>query len=143
MIKVAGGPALHPIEIVGGGLAGLSRLAVWWLRLGIRPERIAPGRPQQNGAHEQFHAVLKRETAQPPAPSRAAQQQRFTRFRLLYNTERLHAALADASPATRYTPSPRPFPLRLPDLEYPLAWPVRRVSTTGHLSWRGRPLYLQ
>jgi transposase InsO family protein len=124
------------------GLAGLSRLAVWWLRLGIRPERIAPGRPQQNGAHEQFHAVLKQETAQPPAPSRAAQQQRFTRFRLLYNTERPHAALADATPASRYTPSPRPFPARLPGLEYPLAWPVRRVSTTGHLSWRGRPLYL-
>jgi putative transposase len=61
-------------------LAGLSTLAVWWLRLGIWPERSRPGRPGDNGAHEQMHAVLTRDTARPPAPTRHAQQQRFTRF---------------------------------------------------------------
>jgi len=64
----------------GPGLGRLSTLAVWWIRLGIVPERIDPGHPEQNGAHEQFHAVLKKETARPPAATRAAQQRRFARF---------------------------------------------------------------
>lgn len=123
-------------------LAGLSRLAVWWLRLGILPERTRPGTPGDNGAHEQFHAVLKRETARPPAPTRPAQQQRFARFRTEYNTDRPHEALGQRPPATCYTPSPRPFPRRLPPLEYPLGWPVRRVWSNGVVKWRGRPLFL-
>jgi len=123
-------------------LAGLSRLAVWWLRLGILPERGRPGCPGDNGAHEQFHAVLKRETARPPAPTRHAQQQRFTRFVAVYNHERPHEAVNHAPPATRYTPSPRPFPRRLPPLEYSLAWPVRRVASNGVIKWHERPLFL-
>lgn len=124
------------------GLAGLSRLAVWWLRLGILPERTRPAHPGDNGAHEQFHAVLKRETATPPAATRQAQQRRFDRFVTEYNHERPHAALHHAPPATCYTPSPRPLPRRLPPLEYPLAWPVRRVWGNGSLKWHGRPLFL-
>ncbi|MDE3156609.1 MAG: DDE-type integrase/transposase/recombinase [Acidobacteriota bacterium] len=123
-------------------LAGLSRLAVWWLRLGILPERIRPGCPGENGSHEQFHAVLKRETAQPAAATRAAQQQRFRRFVAEYNHERPHEAVDHAPPATRYTPSPRPYPARLPAPEYPLAWPVRRVMAAGQIKWRGRRLFL-
>lgn len=123
-------------------LAGLSRLAVWWLRLGILPERIRPGHPGENGAHEQFHAVLKRETARPPAPTRAAQQRRFQRFVDEYNHDRPHEAVANAPPATRYTPSLRPLPARLPALEYPLDWTVRRVSTAGQIKWHGRPVFL-
>jgi transposase InsO family protein len=123
-------------------LAGLSRLAVWWLRLGIQPERIRPGRPGENGAHEQFHAVLKRETARPPAATRAAQQQRFRHFVAEYNEERPHEALGNAPPATRYTPSPRPFPARLPPLDYPDGCVVRRVSTAGQVKWQGRALFL-
>jgi transposase InsO family protein len=123
-------------------LAGLSRLAVWWLRLGILPERIRPGRPGENGAHEQFHAVLKHETARPPAATRAAQQRRFNRFVTEYNHERPHEALAQAPPGTCYTPSPRPLPARLPPLEYPLGWLVRRVTSAGQIKWRGRVLFL-
>lgn len=123
-------------------LAGLSRLAVWWIRLGIRPERIRPGTPGENGAHEQFHAVLKRETAHPPAANRAAQQQRFRRFVDEYNHERPHDAVEHAPPATRYTPAPRPLPARLPTPAYPLAWTVRRVGTAGQIKWHGRRLFL-
>jgi putative transposase len=126
----------------GHGLAGLSRLAVWWLRLGILPERGRPGRPGDNGSHEQFHRVLKQHTARPPAPSLVAQQRRFTRFVEEYNTIRPHDAVGHAPPATRYTPSTRPFPRRLAPLEYPGDRVVRRVSGTGAVKWHGRRLFL-
>ena len=124
------------------GLGRLSRLAVWWLRLGIALERITPGHPEQNGSHEQFHAVLKAETARPPARHAAAQQRRFARFCVEYNTERPHEALHDAVPASHYQPSPRPLPRQLPALEYPGHCETRRVSTVGTVSWRNRPLFL-
>jgi transposase InsO family protein len=131
-----GGPFAAP------GLTRLSHLSVWWLRLGIQPERITPGHPEQNGAHEQFHRVLKAETVRPPAAHRAAQQRRFRRFVRDYNTERPHEALHDQTPASLYAPSPRPFPPRLPPLEYPGYWEVRHVASTGQVSWAGAPLYL-
>jgi putative transposase len=124
------------------GLARLSRLAVWWIRLGIVPERIALGHPEQNGSHEQFHAVLKAETARPPAPHAAAQQRRFARFCREYNHERPHEALDNDVPASRYQPSPRPLPRQLPALEYPGHFEIRRVSTIGQVSWSGTPLFL-
>lgn len=123
-------------------LAGLSRLAVWWLRLGIVPERSRPGRPGDNGAHEQFHRILKRETARPPAATGVAQQRRFARFVAEYNHERPHEAVAQAPPASRYAPSPRPYPARLPPPDYPLHWVVRRVMTSGQIKWGGRRLFL-
>jgi transposase InsO family protein len=126
----------------GPGLARLSRLAVWWLRLGIIPERITPRHPEQNGSHEQFHAVLKRETARPPAASARAQQRRFAAFVTEYNDERPHDALGGASPTTRYRVSARAYPERLPPLEYPGGWEIRRVSTAGTVSWRGRAIFL-
>jgi transposase InsO family protein len=124
------------------GVTRLSHLSVWWIRLGIQPERIALGHPEQNGSHEQFHRVLKADTTRPPAPHRAAQQQRFRRFCVEYNQERPHAALHDQPPASCYRPSGRRLPARLPPPEYPGHMEVRRVSATGHLSWRGRPLFL-
>jgi putative transposase len=124
------------------GLGRLSRLAVWWLRLGIVPERITPRHPEQNGSHEQFHAVLKRETTQPPARSRRAQQRRFDAFVTEYNDERPHAALGGVPPSACYVPSSRPYPETLPSLEYAAGWEVRRVSTTGSVSWRGRAVFL-
>ena len=124
------------------GLARLSRLSVWWMRLGIIPERIALGHPEQNGSHEQFHAVLKADTARPPAPHARAQQRRFDRFCAEYNHERPHEALQDAVPASCYQPSPRPWPRQLPALEYPGHVEVRRVSTIGQVSWRGAPLFI-
>ena len=124
------------IPFAGIGLAGLSRLAIWWIRLGIVPERIAPGRPDQNGSHEQFHAVLKADTARPPAPNLRAQQRRFDRFRREYNEDRPHEALDQQPPASVYRPSSRPLPERLPSLEYPGHWEVRRVSSSGCIAWR-------
>lgn len=124
------------------GWTRLSRLSVWWIRLGILPERIMPGHPEQNGAHEQFHRVLKAETARPPAPNRWAQQQRFRRFCAEYNTVRPHEALGDERPASCYAPAPRPLPARVPPVEYPGHYEVRRVACTGIVSWRGRALFL-
>jgi putative transposase len=131
-----GGPFASP------GLAGLSALSVWWIRLGIVPERIAPGHPEQNGSHEQFHRVLKTETARPPAPNCTAQQQRFRRFVREYNEERPHAALRDEPPAMSYAPSPRPLPARVPRVDYPGHMEVRLVSSTGCVSWKGAPLFV-
>jgi putative transposase len=125
----------------GPGLGRLSTLAVWWIRLGIVPERIAPGHPEQNGSHEQFHAVLKAETARPPAATARAQQRRFQRFCAEYNHERPHEALDQAVPATRYQPSPRSLPRRLPPLAYPGYAEIRRVDQNGYVSWR-RPLFV-
>ena len=126
----------------GPGLAGLSQLNVTWLRLGIRVEQMASGRPDQNGSHEHFHRVLKAATARPPAPTVRAQQRRFDRFCQEYNTERPHEALGDAVPADRYVPSRRPWPRRLPPLDYPRHWEIRRVSANGHIAWAGGPLFL-
>ena len=92
------------------GAGGLSPLAVWWLKLGIRPERIVAGKPQQNGRHERVHRTLKQETATPPADGVPAQQQRFDAFRALYNHERPHEALGQQTPASAYRSSPRPYP---------------------------------
>jgi len=124
------------------GLARLSRLCVWWMRLGIVPERIAPGHPEQNGSHEQFHAVLKAETTRPPATTLRGQQQRFGHFCREYNCERPHAALALAVPADRYVPSSRCFPRRLPPLEYPSHMEVRHVYPVGQIWWRGGLVFL-
>jgi hypothetical protein len=124
------------------GLGGLSQLAVWWIRLGIVLERIAPGHPEQNGSHEQFHAVLKADTTRPPAATAAAQQRRFVRFCAEYNHERPHEALGDETPASCYTPSCRSLPTRLPALDYPGHLEVRLVSSNGCVSWKNTPLFL-
>lgn len=126
----------------GTGLTQLSRLNVWWMRLGIRVERIARGRPDQNGAHERFHRDLKAQTTRPPADTLAAQHRRFTVFRREYNDERPHEALRDQVPAARYRPSPRPLPRRLAPLEYPGHWEPRRVGSNGCIVWRTEPLFL-
>lgn len=131
-----GGPFAAP------GVTRLSRLSVWWIRLGIQPERIALGHPEQNGSHEQFHRVLKGETTRPPAPNCAAQQRRFQRFCLEYNRVRPHEALDDDVPANRFVPSSRSLPTRLPAIEYAGHWEIRRVSSYGYISWRGHMLFL-
>ena len=130
------------VPFASPGLGGLSTLSVWWIRLGIIPERIAPGHPEQNGSHEQFHRVLKAETTRPPAPNCGAQQRRFHRFVREYNEERPHEALGNQPPATRYEPSRRPLPRRLPPVEYPGHMEPRRVSSCGTISWDGAPLFV-
>jgi putative transposase len=119
-------------------LARLAPLTVWWIRLGIVPERIQPGCPAQNGRHERMHRTLKRETARPPAATATAQQQRFRRFRAAYNHERPHEALGQRAPAEFYVPSSRPYPAVLPDVEYPPSMLVRRVAPCGSMKWQGR-----
>jgi putative transposase len=123
-------------------LGRLSRLNVWWMRLGIVPERIALGRPEQNGSHEQFHAVLKAETARPPAAHCRAQQQRFRRFCREYNEERPHESLSDRPPATIYHGSARSLPARVPPIEYAGHLEIRRVGSNGCVGWAGRPVFL-
>lgn len=123
-------------------LAGLSRLSVRWIRLGIRPERIAPGKPQQNGRHERMHLTLKIETASPSARNARAQQRRFEKFREEFNYERPHQALAQQTPATLYTASGRPYPPRLPEIEYRHTMLRRKVFKQGWFSWRKHCVFL-
>jgi transposase InsO family protein len=99
-------------------LFNLSKLAVWWLRLGIAIERIKPGKPQQNGRHERMHLTLKREATRPPGMNSLQQQAKFDGFVREFNDERPHEALAMQRPADLYVPSPRPF-LGLADITYP------------------------
>lgn len=127
---------------VPAALGGLSPLAVWWIRLGIRPERIDKGVPQQNGAHERMHRTLKDETTHPARPTVAAQQTRFDRWRTTFNTRRPHDALGGATPASHYEPSPRPFPRRLPPLVYPASAELRRVAPGGCIRWQGATIFL-
>jgi transposase InsO family protein len=117
-------------------LARLSRLSAWWVRLGVLPELIEPGCPQQNGRHERMHRTLKAETTRPPASGLRSQQRSFDHFRREYNEERPHEALAMKTPASLYSPSPRPFPERLPPLEYPSHYETRYVSRNGGIRWR-------
>jgi putative transposase len=116
-------------------LARLSRLSAWWVRLGVLPELIEPGRPQQNGRHERMHKTLKSATARPPARDLRAQQRRFNRFRDEFNHVRPHEAIGLEVPASLYTASPRPFPERLPRLEYPSHFETRYVSHNGGMRW--------
>jgi transposase InsO family protein len=123
-------------------IGGLSRLSVWWIKLGIHPVRIEPGRPQQNGRHERMHRTLKAEATRPPAANLAAQQRRFERFRRLYNEERPHRALNGAVPAAFYQPSPRPYPEREPEISYPGHFRILRVCGNGCLNWRRRFVFV-
>jgi len=123
-------------------IAGLSRLAVWWMKLGIVPERIAAGHPEQNGRHERMHRTLKQETASPAAANRRAQQRAFDRFRREYNEERPHEALGMQTPAAVYTPSERSYPPRVPEPEYGSDFLVRRVPASGNFAWKGQRVFL-
>lgn len=116
-------------------LARLSALSAWWVRLGVLPELIEPGKPQQNGRHERMHRTLKAEATRPPAGSLPAQQRKFNRFREEYNDERPHEALDQQTPASIYEASPREMPARLPPLEYPDRFEVRYVSANGGIRW--------
>lgn len=123
------------VPFATGALGRLSQLSVWWIRLGIYPELIEPAHPEQNGRHERMHRTLKRATARPPSPTRRRQQERFELFRDEYNAVRPHEALSDATPASLYTRSPRPYPSTLPSVEYPPHFETRLVSANGGMRW--------
>lgn len=119
-----------------GALGRLSALSVWWIQLGIRPELIEPGCPQQNGQHERMHRVLKAETARPPAATLAQQQRWFNDFCQRYNHVRPHEGIELQTPATLYEPSSRPFPAVPPPLVYPAHFETRLVSKNSGIRWR-------
>ncbi len=122
-------------------LHGLSRLAVWWLRLGIEIERIKPGNPQQNGRHERMHRTLKQATTRPPAINMLQQQDKFEDFIREYNYERPHEALEMKTPSALYEPSIRPYE-GLPPVEYPFHDRVITVTECGRICLERRKISL-
>jgi len=124
------------------GLGGLSKLAIQWIRLGIGPERIEPGQPQQNGRHERMHLTLQQETANRPARTLRGQQRVFNCFRREFNHDRPHEALGQQPPAAFYTPSPRAYPVRLPPVDYPSQMITRKVQRRGVIYWAGHKVFL-
>lgn len=124
------------------GALGLTRLSVWWIRLGIRVEFITPGSPGENGAHEQMHGIYKAEVANPPAPSVRAQKRRTAHWRREYNELRPHEGVAMRCPAEVYRPSARKMPARLAPLRYARDWLSRLVKGKGMISLHGRGRFI-
>jgi putative transposase len=124
------------------GLGGISRLSVWLIKLWIRPERIQPGHPEQNGRHERMHRTLKQETASPPKANMKEQQEAFDCFGETYNTRRPSEALGQDVPASFYVPSRRILPRKLPKVEYPSCFTVRQVRQSGCIKWKGNEIYV-
>jgi putative transposase len=124
------------------GIGGLSRLSIWWIKLGLRIERIKPGKPQQNGRHERMHRVLKQEAATPPAANLRRQQEVFDQFRQEYNWERPHQALEMKTPGDLYVASAREYPSRIEGPKYPGEWEVRAVGPCGTMRWKSEKIYV-
>ena len=120
---------------------GLSKLSVWWLRLGVGIERIRPGHPEQNGRHERMHLTLKQQATKPAVANLLQQQARFDAFVRQYNDERPHQALAMQVPAELYVPSDRPY-RGLSELDYPLHDWASTVTTCGRICFQGRKVNL-
>lgn len=116
-------------------LGRLSKLSAWWVRLGVLPDLIEPGKPQQNGRHERMHRTLKDETTKPAAANSRTQQRKFNAFQREYNEDRPHEALDMNTPAQLYHASAREMPNKLPELEYPDRFEVRYVSANGGMRW--------
>lgn len=124
------------------GLGGLSRLSIWWLKLGIKPERIKPGCPEQNGRHERFHRTLKEATITPPYQNLQAQQRAFNRFMEEYNFERPHEGINGKRPGNIYRTSDKQYPTNLPNVEYAKSYEVRYVRSNGQIKWKGDLIYV-
>jgi putative transposase len=124
------------VPFATNSLARLSSLSAWWVRLGILPELIEPGKPQQNGRHERMHRTLKAETTRPPARTCRGQQRKFDHFQQEFNFERPHEALDMQTPASLYESSSREMPNKIPPLEYPDRFEVRYVSANGGIRWK-------
>lgn len=123
-------------------LAGLSRLGVWLIRLGIDRHRSRLASPQDNASHERMHRTLKDETVLPPARNLREQQKRFDAFVREFNEVRPHQSLDGKTPSSLYAPSPRPFPAQLPPIEYEGHFETRSVRTDGTIKWKGDHLYV-
>lgn len=130
------------VPFASNSAGGLSKLSKWWVRLGIIPERIKPGKPQQNGQHERMHKTLKAATIIPPARNSKLQQQAFDAFQDYYNNERPHEGLDQQAPAMKYTASLRKMPESLPELEYPGHFKVALVHPNGIIQHQGCRVYV-
>lgn len=126
----------------GVGLAGLSSLSIWLLKLGVMPERIAPGHPEQNGRHERMHRSLKAAAINPAKANLSAQQRAFNHFCHEYNNDRPHDALDGDLPINAFVPPLKPFPNQLPTVEYPDHHLVRSVRNSGTIKWKGNLIYV-
>jgi transposase InsO family protein len=124
------------------GLGGLSKLSVWFIKLGIKPERIRAGHPEENGRHERMHLSLKDATANPPQENLREQQKAFDTFKPEHNNEKPHGALGMRVPASYYRPSLRVFPKRLPKITYHGNYIVRQVRHNGEIKWKGEKVYV-
>ncbi len=126
----------------GCGIGGLTRLSIWWLKLGITPERIDLGRPDQNGRHERMHRTLKQHTAKPPMMNMQKQQTHFDHFLQEFNDERPHEAIHGKRPGEVYTKSKKAYLEKLPEIEYPDHFQIRKVRSRGTIQWLGKEYFL-
>jgi transposase InsO family protein len=120
----------------------LSRFGVWCAKYAIDLRHTRPGRPGDNAIHERMHRTLKAETARPPKANFVDQQARFDTFRVEFNNERPHEGIGRRPPASVYRTSPRPFPIAVPEPEYPGHFEVRRVHVTGRINFRGSHVFI-
>lgn len=137
VIRVDNGPPFG-----SAGLAGLSKLNIWWIKLGIRVEHIRPASPQLNGSHERMHRELKADTTQPASKNRRAQQRRFDRWKRYFNHGRPHEAIGMRKPADLYQPSARLYSQADKTFRYPEGFLTKEISETGFLWYSGERYYL-
>ncbi|KTD35667.1 transposase (ISmav2) [Legionella moravica] len=131
------------VPFASTGIAGLSQLSIWLIKLGIIPERIRKGHPEENGRHERMHLTLKIETTLPPMNDQVAQQIRFDEFRKEFNEERPHEGIDFQRPFRLYSNSERAFPKRLPKIEYDTRHvETRKVRSNGTIKWKGKEIFL-
>jgi transposase InsO family protein len=130
------------VPFAGLSIGGLSRLSIWWIQLGIIPERIKPGKPQQNGRHERMHRTLKGDTINPETKDIIDQQKKFDFFRIEYNTDRPHESIGMKRPGELYKRSNRSFPDSIKPIEYPDNFQIRCVKSCGQISFEGNRYYV-
>jgi len=126
----------------GMGIGALTSLSIWWIKLGIMPERIEPGHPEQNGRHERMHRTLKEAVASPPKTNFVDQQRSFDKFRHEYNHERPHQSLGGKRPADIYKSSQRTYFDNVPEITYPADFEIRKIRSNGEIQWFSKKYYV-
>lgn len=124
------------------GVGRLSMISIKLIKIGVIPEWIEPGCPQENGRHERFHLTLKNETATPPASTLSIQIERFNQFKNYYNNNRYHEALNQKTPASVYKYSPRIWDGKFRNPEYFDEYEIRKVQASGNISWKGQEIFI-
>lgn len=124
------------------GIGRLSPLAIKLVKVGVTPEWIAPGHPEQNGRHERFHLTLKQETANPPAMTLSLQQAKFVQFKNYYNHKRPHEAIGQQTPGSVYVHSNRSWNGKFNSPEYQQEYEIRKVRSSGSISWKGYDFFI-